>query len=511
MNSKWERIIEKNWPSLKQYACLLFSCFLLLLFGCTTLTIRRIEKSFDRPKDCQEFLNRLDEKVREGGFRDASSFPVPGFPYLRTNRFLSELKKNLKNDEAKEQWLRWMQKLDLESRRREIANLPEKIIQPIGSKEDGQVNREGLIVRVESCSSELLHHDQTRSDFNAILDPLIEVPDEYSSLKQTIGLYPLVALPVAVATNSSRKKIRSWFDKSLEDLPLDGSLRTFSPAESIFPREKRIEEMIEGSKKNPLGVPLLGKNQEKELVSSFAPIFIQDVAAPYDQIGRVVWKGDRLEIDDEKPTVYYYVSHAFLKGEPILQLNYVIWYSERAGKRAPWIEHGHLDGLTVRISLDARGTPFMVDVVNDCGCYHFFAPEKERVDRVISKPFRFDPFVPQWLPTLSQWEPLGIRINSGWHQVQRLMAVSAPPDSIRYELMPYHLLEALPHEEGRTESIFDAKGIAKGSERIERFILFSMGIPSVGSMRQRGHHAIELIGRVHFDNPNLFDQNFVFK
>ena len=40
---------------------------------------------------------------------------------------------------------------------------------------------------------------------------------------------------------------------------------------------------------------------------------------------------------------------------------------------------------------------------------------------------------------------------------------------------------------------------------------FSMGIPSVGSMRQRGNHPIALRGRVHFDDPYLFEQNFVFK
>jgi hypothetical protein len=30
-------------------------------------------------------------------------------------------------------------------------------------------------------------------------------------------------------------------------------------------------------------------------------------------------------------------------------------------------------------------------------------------------------------------------------------------------------------------------------------------------MRQRGHHAIELIGRGHFDDPDLFNQSFLFK
>jgi hypothetical protein len=29
-------------------------------------------------------------------------------------------------------------------------------------------------------------------------------------------------------------------------------------------------------------------------------------------------------------------------------------------------------------------------------------------------------------------------------------------------------------------------------------------------MRQRGHHAIKLVGREHFDDPELFDKNFEF-
>jgi hypothetical protein len=38
-----------------------------------------------------------------------------------------------------------------------------------------------------------------------------------------------------------------------------------------------------------------------------------------------------------------------------------------------------------------------------------------------------------------------------------------------------------------------------------------MGIPSIGSMRQRGHHAILLSGRAHFDDPDLFNVNFIFR
>lgn len=235
------------------------------------------------------------------------------------------------------------------------------------------------------------------------------------------------------------------------------------------------------------------------------------MAASYDRFGRVVWKGGRVVIEPAKPTVYWYMSHAFLEGEGILQINYVIWYSKRAGKNSPWMERGDLDGLTVRVSVDTQGRPFMVDVMNNCGCYHFFSPQRERVHRVISKRFGLDPFVPQWLPTMPPEKRLGIRVNSGWHQVERLLAAAAPLDAEPYELVPYEALEALVHENGRSESLFNARGIAKGSDRIEPFILFSMGIPSVGSMRQRGNHPIALTGRVHFDDPYLFEQNFVFK
>jgi hypothetical protein len=496
---------------MKRYLSLFFLLSLLLLFGCASLLSQHIPEALERPRACQEFFERLDEKVGEAGVRDASTTPIPGFPYLRTNRYLSALEKNLKEDSEKEAWVRMMQRLNLASREKEIKNLPNKAILSFESKETDHPNREGLLNRLESCSSELLNHDRTRPDFYPLLEPLVEVPDEYSWILRTAGLYPIITLPVAVVTEYSRKKIRRRFDTNLEDLTVDGSLRAFVPMKERPLDVKEVQEIIEESKQNPLKTPLPNAIQKKKLVEAFAPIFIQDVAASYDCLRQVIWRNDQVEVNPEKPMVYYYFTHAFLKGEPVLQINYVIWYSERAGERSPSIEKGHLDGLTIRTSLDDQGKPFMVETMNNCGCYHLFAPDRERVDRILSRPLIFDAMVPQWLPEISTGDRLGIRVNSGWHQVQRLISVREAPDPVLYELVPYDGLEALPQEDGQTESIFDAKGIAKGSERVERFILFSMGIPSVGSMRQRGHHAIELIGRVHFDDPFLFDKNFLFK
>jgi hypothetical protein len=494
---------------MRRYVSLFFLPPFLLLLGCASFLAQRIPEALERPRPCQEFFERLDEKVREAGVRDASAFSVPGFPYLRSSRFLSALREKFKGEQERKIWVRWMQDLDLRSRKNEIRNLPDPMVLSLTSKD--RPDRENLYGRVESCSWELLSHDQSQSDFFSKLEPFLIVPDEYSTLLRVAGVYPVIALPVAVVTKNSREKIGKRFDTDLKDLPVDGSLRTFVPGKGPPLGRERIQEIIEESRENPLRVPFPDAIRKKELVEAFAPIFIQDMAAPYDRLGEVRWKNHRIEVDPEKPTVYYYFSHALLGGEPVLQINYAIWYSERAGERPPSIEKGHLDGLTVRISLDDQGRPFVGEAMNNCGCYHLFAPDRERVDRILSRPLMFDAMVPQWLPEISSGERLGIRINSGWHQVQRLISVKEAPDPVPYELVPYDVLETLSHEDGRTESIFNEHGIAKGSERAERLLLFSMGIPSVGSMRQRGHHAIELIGRVHFDDPFLFDKNFLFK
>lgn len=156
----------------------------------------------------------------------------------------------------------------------------------------------------------------------------------------------------------------------------------------------------------------------------------------------------------------------------------------------------------------------MLDIMNNCGCYHFFVPDRRAVALVLSRFAALDSFVPQWLPDLGDDQRIGVRINSGWHQVERVYAATAGEgrgSAIPYRLLPYERLESQPTPDGRHVSLFNARGVVEGSRRIEPLIFFPMGIPSVGSMRQRGRHAIDLIGREHFDNPHLLDERFIFR
>ena len=189
---------------MKRYRWFFLSPFVVFLLGCASILSQRIPQTLERPIPCQEFFERLDEQVKEADVRDASAFSVPGFPYLRTSRFLSALKEKLKDEQERMIWVRWMQDLDLLSRKKEISNLPDPMVRSLASKD--RPDRASLYGQVESCSSELLSHDQTHPDFYPLLQSLVDIPEEYSLILRTVGLYPLIALPVAVVTENSREK-----------------------------------------------------------------------------------------------------------------------------------------------------------------------------------------------------------------------------------------------------------------------------------------------------------------
>ena len=129
---------------------LLFSLVLLFASGCVSLSAGRITQCCERPADCLDLFNRLDRAVQKAGVLDAAAAPVPGFPYLRANRFLAGLGKSLKGEAGKRQWVRWMQELDLRARRKEIENLPRAAFVSLSGKEETQGERERLPSRVAS-------------------------------------------------------------------------------------------------------------------------------------------------------------------------------------------------------------------------------------------------------------------------------------------------------------------------------------------------------------------------
>lgn len=483
----------------------LFAVLLLFLTGCAARQARQLEVGAE--PECTEFLEELDATVARAGVRDASSHAIPGFPHLRTSRFLSALGPRLRGQEAHRAWVEEMVRLGLSARKKEIYNLPDKWAKSLLQQYDG--DRQALYERARECSQRILAQVGTASLPRLLAEAA--VPDEYSFVQSALGLYPLAALPVALLTLKARGSMEAYFRLSLEQLPVEGILVALAPPRAFSLSEGEIRELLHRSRAHLLGVPILDQESEWKLATALAPVFLQDVATPRDRFGRVHWMKGRVRVERKKPAVYYYLSTAFLKGNPVIQINYVIWYPQRGGRNTPWFERGSMDGLTVRLTLDQDGQLAVADMMNNCGCYHSFWPRQDLVQGPRPGLPGLGPFAPGFLPVLFHGDRLGVRVSSGRHQVQGLFAAAQQPDQTPYELIPYEILEALPRDEESTESVFDAHGILKGSERAEQFLLFSMGIPRIGSMRQRGHHAIDFFDRVHFDDPDLLDRSFVFR
>jgi len=485
--------------------------FIIVSPGCTPLVSRQFVAESERPPHCQLFFDELDGAVDADDVRDASAAVVPGFPYLRANRFLASFTDQLTTEDQKQQWVQEMHRLDLETRKKEIHNLSLSAIKAFGDRFGESFNRDALLEKTTAYSEKLLAHDQRHPDFYAALKRAVEIPDEYSTGLRVVGLYPITSMPVAAVTRKVYAEFRQWHQLPRSELATIGALRVYGPAEHLSVTNEQISRLWDRSKRNALGMPILSDQARQKLLRIYAPVFLQDLAADYDEIGEVYWDADRVAVNSMAPSVYYYFSNARFKGAPILQINYVVWYSARDGPHSPRIERGRLDGITVRISLDTNGHPFMVDIMNNCGCYHFFIPLERRVQRILPSPQALDAFVPRWLPERFPERRLSIRVKTGWHQVDNIDAIRMPSELIPYQLVPYEQLEMLPQDGLRSESLFDSMGIAKNSERIEPLIFFPMGIRAIGSMRQRGHHAIKFVGRAHFDDPHIFDDNFEFR
>ena len=489
---------------------LTFVILALLFQGCATFEMRQFAAVSQRPGEYNQFFTYLDKAADKAGVGEASTFPVPGFPYLRTDRFLMGMRNRIENEAQMQVWVQWMLQHNLDAREKEIKNLPDSVLTGLAAQLGEPPDRNTLIEKLRSYSQKSLSHDQRKSDFYDALKTAQQIPDEYSIILRAFGLYPLWALPVAYITDEVYDEFRQWHKTPAAELEIQGNLKAYAPSQNVKLSGQDISRMFESSKRYALGLTAPSSEETHMLVRAYAPIIYQDVVADYDDIGEVFWNDRQVSINPRKPVVYYYISYAFFKGKPVMQLNYVFWYLGRDGPNPPWIERGSLDGITVRITFDPEGKPFMVDVQNNCGCYYFSVPHKERVKRIIPQPLAVDPFVPAWLPQSFPEKRLTLRINSGWHQVQNVDTGEIPLNALAYELIPYASLEALQHADGRTESIFDSAGIAKDSTRIEPLIFFPSGIRKIGSMRQRGHHAIKLVGRAHFDDPELFDKSFEF-
>ena len=463
-------------------------------------------------KQALAFFEALDTHVSREKKKNAIGSRVQGFPYLRTNRFLTRVKHHLETAEQKETWVRHLAEYSIAARRSEIKTLSRAAVESMGrlSGPAGENPRQELLGRLRHYAMHMLKVDRNAPGFYDRLIPAVKSPDDYSTAMRVLGLYPLAYGPILFFTKKAYARMEVQHGKDPGQLAVAGSLVRFEPAPAPARDIAFIRAIFFGAGTDSLGVYQFSDEELKQIAMYFAPVYIQDTAGGKDRPGAVIWDRGRVTVNPDAPAVYYYFSYALSGRKPMLQINYVIWYPERQGPDVPWYEEGDLDGFNFRVTLSAKGRPVMVDIIHNCGCYHFFVPDKRLARSLKPMATETGNQVPVWMPEEFPGQRIALRVSSGWHQIENIGTEEEIPSAVIYDLIPYPVLESLPAGPDAHESIFNEDGIVKGSERLEPYFLFPAGIPEVGAMRQRTRQPTRLIGREHFDNPLILENHFDF-
>jgi hypothetical protein len=473
----------------------------------------------DAVGECARLLQTLDRQVLAAGARDAQEAIVPGFPYLRVDRLGEALAARAVDDVP---WRLWRGRLadpDRRARMHELRN---------AASPGGPAISEAPL---EACRDVLIEADDDGAARGRLRE-LARVPDDYSSAMRTLGLYPLTQLAFAAGIRDWHARTRAVFALPLDALPVEGRLRTYVPAPDVAraivaPGAAGGSTPVPGATigRDALGVPRIASLAG--LLQRHAPVIEVDDTGTHDRIGALAFKHASAvaRVDLAAPPVAYVrLGFGWLGGLLRPQLVYTVWFPERPKAHALDLLGGQLDALVWRVTLDDDGAAMVYDAIHACGCYHqFFATP--RVSARAAPPPGQGPndeglFMPQPpLPQPAAGERVVLRLATRTHHLQRVRWLgSTRPGGATADRLPYRLLDedglrSLPVPADGTagggwRSAYDESGLVPGSERLERFLFWPMGIASAGQMRQWGRHATAFVGRRHFDDPWLLDRYF---
>ncbi len=479
----------------------------LLAAGCAA----RAPMPADAPtieQRCESYLAALDAVVAEAGVGDAEAARVPGFPYLRSSRFLASFRDEI-DDAGFAGWMAAMQRLDREARAAELDNLPPERHERVRAA----ARRAGLMdvlpaVHVHGCGTVLAARDREDPGARASLRRAAAVPDDYATWKRVLGLYAITRVPFAAGVRAYERGVHATFAQPPDVLPVRGALVRLGPAHPERMSTDAARDLAQRVAAAGAAFAVPAREDAEALLALHAPVLEIDTALPDDAIGLVRREpGGTPFVDIARPTVYGRIAFTRFQGQVLPQVVYTAWFPARPRTSAFDLLGGRWDAVVWRVTLDADGAPLVFDTMHACGCYHMFFPTARVALR--PRPDTLDEWalVPQSLPALAAGEPVRVRIASRTHYVQRV-AVGSPPPQRTYGMASEAGLRRLAATDGRSVSLYGPDGIVAGSERGERWLFWPMGIREPGAMRQWGRHATAFVGRRHFDDPDLLERYF---
>lgn len=460
-------------------------------------------------RDCAEWYRALDQQIDAAGVRDAQYARVPGFPYLRVDRFNASLLPRATTSEASLQGLaERLLDLELESRHHELRNLPQESLAALPFTENGATGS-GVFRRTAECARLLREIDLAKVEARAGMVEAIHAPDDYSTASRFLGLYPLTRIVFSAGVKRWESETVAGFRGELPALSA-GTVVRYAPPQNTPLQRGTVAGILGRAEFDPLGVPSLSPRELAQVAAAYAPTFEILISGDHDRFGRLRWpRGAAVpEVDASEAAVYVHPAYTRYGGRVLLQLVYHVWFPERPAQSEADLLAGRLDGIVWRVTLAPDGDPLIYDSIHPCGCYHVFFPTPRANARPAPDSLEEWAFVPQRLPAVAEGERPVVRVASRTHYIEQVTLTRGGDSIARYVFRPYDELRSLPTQEGGARSLFRTDGHIAGTERAERYFFWPMGIASAGAMRQWGRHATAFIGRRHFDDPDLLEKRF---
>jgi hypothetical protein len=453
-------------------------------------------------KECIDWFRKLDETIDRAGVHDAEAYRVPGFPYLRVNRFLASFRQQASNDPvAFSAWQKRLRALDERSRSYEISNLPQSLFATLEVK-----SRPEATTRTNQCANSMATLDATSVSQKRVLIERAHVPDDYDELKRTVGAYPVVSMAFFEFAKKWQNESSDMFQQTAAgNIEQKNIIRYRSPDSAGT--AQRIAQTLSIAKTDALGIPQIGDREREILFATFAPVFEIDTTGDYDRFGPLRWGASETpEVDVSRPTVYRRLAFTRYGGRTLVQLVYMIWFTERPQNNSLDPLSGKLDGIVFRVTLNQSGHPLVYDSIHLCGCYHMFFPTPAVSPIPPPDPKVEWAFVPRTLPVIEAPQRVVVRMTTRSHYL-----IDVHPDiggeGTTYAMANDSELRTIPTAEG-TRSAFGPTGIVPGTDRGERLVTWPLGIESAGAMREWGRHATALVGRRQFDDADLIERRF---
>lgn len=481
--------VERNSDMIQRLAGLTLC---LAVAGCSSWVARPEAPDGDK---CLSLYAQVDARIEAAGVRDAAYYRVPGFPYLRSDRFSASFAHEIPDLDAFWEWVGYLRANEDEARDVELRNLGM-------STQDAT----SLLLDLRGCGGWLRSWELEDAGFREQLIKVVQPPDEYSTAQRAFGVYPLALPFLNHGLAEFRDTVAASYATPLSELPRRGELTLWRAAPAAQLQYPAGTLDLRTRPRDRLGrIGLLGSEVE-HLAQVHAPALWIDSAGDHDRPGTPVHGANGPGVDARQPVVYYLAALTRFGGRSLLQFNYFVWFSERLRERPGDGAAGVIDGLIWRVTLDERGQPLFYDTIHACGCYHYGYPVQALQRREDADSGRL--LLPQ--AEVPQGE-VALRLESGTHALQRVVAVAdaAAEQAGAYALRPYEQLLTLPHPDGGTRSFFGPEGFVAGSERAERLWLWPSGVRNAGAMRQWGRHATAFVGKAHFDDPFLLEDVFV--